>query len=160
MTADHKAVVTYQINAGSVSNHVKVTSITLGSAVKFTWTDGTPTHSASSNTGEATTGAGKGFTLTAPVTSATHVLYLCVGVSQGQGRFVVSSNGVTLFSDTSLSSKTKVKFGIYALTFSSAAPNQTLTLNWTLLSGNSHGGVIVIAAAATTPHRPVVHLPA
>jgi hypothetical protein len=54
---------------------------------RFSWTGGDPVdHSDGTPTGIRTCGAGNGFTITAPATTATRVLRLYVGVVSGRGR--------------------------------------------------------------------------
>ena len=144
---NHKAGVTQQI-----SNYTLVGTVTparyANNAIGYTWTDGTPTASTTnSTTGIFVTGAGNGFSLTAPADTSVRTLKVYVGAWRTQGRLVahLSDGSAADFVDTSLSNNSGVTtLGVYTLNYQAAGAGQTLTVVYT--NNTSNGNVTLQAA--------------
>ncbi len=112
------------------------------------WTDGTPTVSASSNTRDVFVyGIGNGFSFTAPADTATRKLVVHVSGWNGAGTLTahLSDGSAADYTNTAAGSTGQYD-GNYTLTYSAGSPGQTLTVTWTLTSGTT-GHVSVQAAA-------------
>jgi len=144
---DHKASGGGQIGnfsivgSGSASNY--------GNDLRpISWTDGTPTGSATNNTnGVYIAGIGKGFSVTAPADTTTRTVNLYVGGWQSGGKLVahLSDGSAADFVDTTPQNGSGQYDGNYTITYHAASSGQTLTLTWTQNSGT--GNVTLNAAA-------------
>lgn len=114
-----------------------------GSAIRFTWTGGVPTASATATRfGLYTIGGGFQFTVPAsPTVERTLRIYL--GVWKSKGRFEASLPNAITYIDRSLFSTTGTKNGIYTVKYKSTG---NLTLKWiTDESYDSYGNVTIQA---------------
>jgi hypothetical protein len=131
---NHKAAVTPRIGNFSIVGGVAPSRYS-NNAVGFTWTDGTPTASATnSTTGVYISGQNNGFKLTLPADTAVRTLKVYVGAWHTQGRMVahLSDNSAADFVDTSLSNTVSpTSLGVYTLTYQAASAGQTLTITFT-----------------------------
>ena len=119
----------------------------------FSWTDGTPTLSASNSpTGVYISGANSGFRITLPADATVRTLRLYVGVWRTQGRILaqLSDGSAADFTDTSLINTTgNTTLGVYTLTFHAASSGQTLTVTFT--QSNPSSGNATLQAASLAP---------
>jgi hypothetical protein len=153
---DHKSGLPSQISnyttvnaqAGSVTNFS-------GSAVAYTWSDGTPdANVAGTTTGVYISGQNKGFQIQVPADTSTRALTIYLGVFNTTGKLVahLSDNSGPDYVDTSLTSGGS-KAGAYTLTYTAASIGQTLTVTFTqnTVSGNVNlqAATLQMASAAT-----------
>ena len=103
----------------------------------ISWTDGTPTASATNNNGVFVAGIGSGFSITAPADTTTKTVHLYVGGWQSGGKLVahLSDSSSPDFVDTTPQSGSGQYDGNYTITYHAASSGQTLTLKWTQNSG-------------------------
>jgi hypothetical protein len=131
---NHKAGVSQQISNFSVVGSGTPTRYA-NNAVGFTWTNGTPTGSATATTtGLYIPGVGQGFRLTVPADSATRTLRLYVGAWRAQARMLahLSDGSAPDYSDGSLTNNSGITtLRVYTFTYSAASAGQTLTLTFT-----------------------------
>ena len=152
---NHKSGVTQQIS--------NFTTVGAGSPLRynnnptaFSWTDGTPTLSASNSpTGLYLSGQNNGFRITLPADTSVRTLRLYVGVWRTQGRILaqLSDGSAADFTDTSLvNSAGSTTLGVYTFNYSAASSGQTFTVTFTQLTATS-GNVTLQAAtlASVTP---------
>ncbi len=115
---------------------------------RVSWTDGTPTPIASSDTNDVFVyGIGDGFSFTAPADTTTRKLVVHVSGWNGAGTLTahLSDESAADYTDTAAGSAGHYD-GNYTLTYTAGSPGQTLTVTWTLTSGTT-GHVGVQAAA-------------
>jgi hypothetical protein len=113
----------------------------------ISWTDGSPIAQATDNrTGLYVSGAGAGFSLTAPASTTSRVLRVHVGGwnSGGQLRAEMSDGSVVPYVDTTPSVGGSY-YRDYTLTYKAASAGQTLNVSWTMAAG---GGNVTLASAA------------
>jgi len=158
---DHKS------SGGSqISNVTAVGGATAGqftdSIQQMTWTDGTPTASATSSAiGIYAAGTGKGFSFTAPADTTSRTLTVYVGGYKSGGTLTahLSDYSATDYTDTSMSAAGTGTDGThyyatYTLTYKAASAGQTLTVTWSMASDAGSGNVTLQAATfggATLP---------
>jgi hypothetical protein len=149
---DHKAAVTSQIPTFTLTS-----GGTVGRAGLYTnnyvWTDGTPTVSASTNTGLYLGGAGHGFQLVLPAdnsTTRTIKLYLALTKVQAKLTATLSDGSAAPFTDT-VDNPTGTTYRTYTLSYRAASAGKTLTVVWTLLTDHGGGSVQLHAAALSAP---------
>ena len=148
---NHKAT-----GGGQISNY---TAVGTGSASQystnpfgFTWTDGTPTTSATnSSTGLYVSGQGNGFQITAPADTTQRTLSVYVGVWSAQGQIVahLSDGSAADYVDTSLNNPSATTPGLYTFTYRAGSSGQTLTVTFTQVN-NTIGNVTLQAATLET----------
>jgi len=100
----------------------------------FTWSDGTPTHSAlNSTTGVYVFGEQNGFTIVAPADLTAHTLTIYVGVYAAHGAFSahLSDHSASAYTDDSLVNSSGVTNGAYTITYRAASAGQSLTVTFT-----------------------------
>jgi uncharacterized protein YjdB len=144
---DHKSNLSSRISNFSVIGNGTIASYP-NDARAMSWTNGTPTLTASGNTnGNFIPGVGNGFSITIPAdtNSQTFILYGTVYAGQGRLTAHLSDNSSPDYTDESV-----LGFGIsvnadYTINFKAASPNQILTVTWTLKNG---GGNIALSGAA------------
>jgi hypothetical protein len=137
LSFDHKAGVTQQI-----SNFTKIgsggLSWFLDCPTGFSWTDGTPTQSASGTlTGINTSGSvGNGFEINVPAGTNLRTLKLYVGVWYTQGKLeaALSDGSAPAYVDTSLNKNNGSSFGLYTINFKAASNGQNLKIRFTILN--------------------------
>jgi hypothetical protein len=144
---DHKAGVSSQIPTYTLTN-----GGTVGRAGLYTnnyvWSDGTPTGSASTNTGLYLGGAGHGFQLVLPADNATtRTIKLYLGLNKVQATLTatLSDGSAVPFTDT-VDNPTGTSYRTYTLSYRAANPGQTLTVTWSLLTDHGSGSVQLHAA--------------
>jgi RHS repeat-associated protein len=152
---DHKASVTSQIPTFTLTN-----GGTVGHAGLYTnnysWTDGTPTASATTTTGVYLGGVGHGFQLVLPadnVTTRTLKLYLGFNKVQAQFTATLSDGSAAPFSET-VDNATGTTYRTYTLSYKAGIPGQTLTVVWALLTDHGSGSVQLHAATLSTAPPP------
>lgn len=154
----HKAGVTQQI-----SNFTKLGAAPVGwfsdNPTTFSWTDGTPTASASNTaTGVLTNTVGNGFQLTIPADENVKTLRLYVGVWYAQGKLeaTLSDGSAPAYVDTSVTNNAGSSHAVYTISFNADSPGQTLTVNYTLQADYlaPNGNVTFEAATLTSGGDP------
>jgi hypothetical protein len=113
----------------------------------FSWSDGTPTVSASSQAGIYVTGIGHGLTVTVPASTTPHTLrvYLDVYQSTAQLSAHLSDSSAPDFVGTMIHGDDPGTYARFTILFHAASPGQTLTVGWTMTADN--GGSIDLMAA-------------
>ena len=114
----------------------------------FTWTNGTPTTSATGETnGFYNPGTGNGFTFTAPAGTTSQTLTVYVGgwSSGGTLTATLSDGSAATYTNSSLSNTSNSYYGFYTLTYKAASAGKLLTVTWKQASGT--GNVTMYAAA-------------
>jgi uncharacterized protein YjdB len=145
---DHKSTGASQISNYTLpggGNAYSFTSAQNG----FTWSDGTPTVSGSTNkNGMYIEGIGTGFQFTAPADQAQRVLRVYVGGWNSGGTLTASlSDGSSPdYVNTAFSSTNQYSV-VYTLTYKAASAGKMLTVKWVQSSGT--GDVILQAATLT-----------
>jgi hypothetical protein len=112
------------------------------------WTDGTPTVSATNDfNGAFTYTVGRGFSLTAPADTTSRKLILHVGGWNSAGKLTAHlSDGSAVDYTNTTTGSTGQYDGNYTLIYNAANSGQTLTVTWTIASGTT-GHVSLDAAA-------------
>ena len=114
------------------------------------WTDGTPTGSATNNqNGIFVYSIGDGFAITAPADTTTRKLILHVGGWNSGATLTAHLSDGSALDYTNTAAGSGQYDGNYTLTYSAASAGQSLTVTWTMTSGTS-GNVTLMAAALTT----------
>jgi hypothetical protein len=134
---DHRSGITQRI-----SNITKIGSGGLSwfanCPTTFSWTNGTPTGSATNTpTGINTNGSiGNGFEITVPADTNLRTLKLYVGVWYTQGKLeaTLSDGSASLFIDTSLNNNAGSSFGLYTINFKAGSTGQSLKIRFTILT--------------------------
>ncbi len=120
----------------------------------FSWTNGTPTLSATTTSGVWRSGVGRGFQLTMPADTSNRTLKLYVSTSSAQGKLEVSlSDGsAPAYIDTSLThaGSGANTHGVYTINYRAASSGQTLTVKWTVLTASASFGNVTMQAATLT----------
>ena len=114
--------------------------------VSYTWTDGTPTASATATTtGVYIAGIGNGFRITAPASATSQTIKVYVGGYQSSGTLTaqLSDNSAPAYSNAGFSSGSGNYYVVYTLTYKAASAGQTLTIEWKQSSG---GGNVTLQA--------------
>jgi hypothetical protein len=145
---NHKAGVSAQIPTFSLPTGGTVTRYTLyGSG--YTWSDGTPTASATTIYGLYLTGAGHAFQLVLPADNSTaHTLKLYLALTKVQAELSATlSDGSAAPYSNIVDNATGSTFRTYTLTYRAGSPGQTLTVAWTMLADHGSGYVQLYAAA-------------
>jgi hypothetical protein len=131
-----------------------LTEVTTGTGTRYgsfnpniTWTDGTPTGSASnSSAGIYASGNTHGFTFTAPASTTKQTLRLHVGVFRGTGTLVAHlSDGSLADVTTNDTNNSGLKMSRFSVEFRSTTPGTTLTVSWMLTNDNTGGAVDLVA---------------
>ena len=128
---DHKATAPQISNALAVASAAQYTNNSVG----FSWTDGSPTVSATgTTTGVYREGVGQGFQLTAPADLISRTLRVYVGAWRAQARMIahLSDGSAPDYSDSTLTNNAgKTTLQEYTFTYNAASPGQTLTITFT-----------------------------
>ncbi len=117
----------------------------------LSWSDGTPTVSASNNTdGLYISGIGQGFSLTAPADTTTRTLVVHVGGWSSGGTLTahLSDRSAADFVSTTTVAPGQYDRN-YTLSYNAGSPGQSLTVTWVMSSGT--GNVSLNAAALSLP---------
>lgn len=147
---NHKSGVTQQI-----SNYTKIGtgSVTRANAgpVVFSWTDGTPTSSASNIPyGIYIRGVGNGFQITVPANTTDKTLKLYIGLWKSQGKLDVtlSDSSASQYIDTSFDdSGTNSVIRVYTINFRAGSSGQTLVIKWTQVASHDGNSSVNLRAA-------------
>jgi hypothetical protein len=145
---DHKAGVNAQIPTYTLTNGGTVGRAGLYTNY-YTWSDGTPTASASTRTGLYLGGAGHGFQLVLPadnLTMRTLKLYLGLNKVQAKLTATLSDGSAAPFTDT-VDNPTGITYRTYTLTYKAGSAGQVLTVTWVLQTDHGGGSVQLHAAA-------------
>ena len=100
----------------------------------FTWTDGTPTASATNvHTGVFLIGVGNGFEFTVPADTNVKTFKINLGLWRARGmlKATLSDGSAGPFIDSSLVNETGTSNGLYTISFAAASAGQTLTIRYT-----------------------------
>ncbi|MEO8367702.1 MAG: Ig-like domain-containing protein [Candidatus Solibacter sp.] len=155
---NHKAGVTQQISNFTLVGTVAPTRYA-NSTVGFTWTDGTPTATASataSSTGLYVSGQNNGFSLSVPADTTQRTVVLYLGAWRNTGRLVahLSDGSAPDYVDTSLTNNAgSTTVGAYTLTYQAGSSGQTLNLTYTMTGAS--GGNVTLQAATLVAGAPV-----
>jgi RHS repeat-associated protein len=147
----HKAGVTSQIPTFSLPNGgATARAQVYGSG--YTWSDGTPTASATTIYGLDMVGQGHGFQLVLPAdNTTTRTLKLYVAAYKARALLIatLSDGSAAPFLDyvDNLSGTT---FRVYTLTYQGGNPGQTLTVLWLMLADHGSGNLQLHAAALSS----------
>ncbi|MEZ5428821.1 MAG: hypothetical protein R2747_21430 [Pyrinomonadaceae bacterium] len=149
---NHKTGVTQQI-----SNYTKIGSGTVSgftdNSVHYSWSDGTPTVSATNSGGAIyIKGANRGFELNIPADTTQRTLKVYVGLYAAQGQFEasLSDSSATPVVDTSITNQTGTTNQVYTITYSAGSSGQNLKVRWTAIATfNSWGNVTLQGASLT-----------
>jgi hypothetical protein len=120
----------------------------------FAWSDGIPTVSGMSSNGVAVAGVNEGFVVTAPAAAEVRLLRLYVGVMAGtaliQAKLSDPKATDAMLTDV-LTSKTDswVK-QVITIEYQDAAPGTTVSVRWTVQSGNDAGTMPAVHLKAVT----------
>jgi hypothetical protein len=136
-----------------ISNYTLVGTGTVNTynnaTLTLTWTDGNRAASGSATTGSFVAGVGNGFQITVPADTTTRQITVYVGGWASTGKLTahLSDGSAADFTNSSYSSANSIYQANYTLTYHAASAGQTLTLTWTMVSGNSNGNVVLDGAA-------------
>ncbi len=161
-----------------ISNYTQIGSANTPARVtatpNYSWSDGTPTASATTNGGIAVGGAsGRGIRITAPASQTTRTIKLYVGLAGGSAFSAAGGNLAASLSDgsataISVNSPTTTSSSqlVYTLSYRSASSSATLTVEWKQSSSGSGHRVRLFAASlaassdTTPPAAPSITAPA
>jgi hypothetical protein len=144
---EHKAAVTQQIsnfslpNGGATGHYAVYPS-------GYSWSDGTPVASATSNYGVYLTGQGHAFQITVPADNlAARTLRLYVGQYQVAARLTATlSDGSALPYTETFDTHLGASARYYTINYRAGIPGQTLTVVYSLLTDNATGNIQLHAA--------------
>ena len=155
-SSDHESGVTQQISNFTVVGNGSALQYS-NNPVGFTWTNGTPTASASNTTtGVYIVGQNNGFQISAPADTTARKLTVYVGVWIAQGKMVahLSDGSAADFVDTSLNNPDGTTTGAYSFTYQAASSGQSLIITFTQFS--VPGNITLQAATLQTVNTPAV----
>jgi PKD repeat protein len=142
----------------SISNVTALGSGTVnrvnGNPIGYSWTDGTPTASATNTpSGIWTSGVGAGFELSVPAGTTQRRLAVYVGLWAAQGRLEVtlSDGSAPAFIDTSLDNSTGTSVRVYTFDYRAGSNGQLLTVQWTVQTAHNSFGNVTLQAATLEP---------
>ncbi|HEV8290685.1 MAG TPA: PEP-CTERM sorting domain-containing protein, partial [Tepidisphaeraceae bacterium] len=121
---------------------------------KSSWTDGTPTLTATNNPGGVYInnfdGPGRGFMFTVPADLLTRVLKVYVGEFTASGTLeaTLSDNSAPAYSQVLTGATNQTVQGVYTIDFAAASLGQTLTVKWTETADLGNSDNITMQAAA------------
>ena len=162
LVQDHKAVGGNPV--GLISDQTLVGASYSGAfgdnQVAFTWTDGTPTATATGSTTGIYEGGGS-FTFTVPADTTARLLKVYVGGVTAGTTFTasLSDGSAPDYTDSSLNSASAFApdanhfYGVYSIVYKAASAGKTLTITYTQVagSGNITLGAATLQVAPTTP---------
>jgi len=135
---------------GSGTSVVRLTD----SPSKSSWTDGTPTLTATNNPGGVYInnfdGPGRGFQFTVPADLLSRVLKVYVGefTASGTLQASLSDNSAPAYSQVLTGTANQTVQGVYTIDYAAASPGQTLTVKWTETADLGTSDNITMQAAA------------
>src|SRR5713101_7300439 len=133
---DHKSGVTQQISDITVLGTQGLQQYA-DNFTAYTWTDGTPTPSATnSTTGVFITGTTNGFEIQAPADTTPRRLKVYVGLYGAQGNFqaFLSDFSAPAYTDTSLNNVFGNSYAVYTLDYAAATAGQNLIVQYRSLT--------------------------
>ena len=122
----------------------------------LSWSDGTPTASSTNNTyGLYISGAGNGFSFTAPADTSTRTLIVHVGGWDSGGTLTahLSDGSATDFTASTVNTSGQYDYN-YTLTYNAASAGQSLTVTWKMSSGTGNVTLSGAALSGTTSSGP------
>jgi hypothetical protein len=151
---DHRSSGGGQISSVIGTGGASINGVSDPSTPYFSWSDGTPNSFVSLTHDQIyTTTPGGGLQFSVPAGTGIRTLKVYVGMtssSTGRLQAHLSDSSALDFIDSSVSSAGPYREVIFTLNYSAASAGQSLTVNWTLLSGS----VIFLHAAALDPLAP------
>jgi hypothetical protein len=129
---DHKSGVTQKISGFTVLGTQAVQQYA-DNFTAYTWTDGTPTPSATnSTTGVFITGTTNGFQIQAPADTTPRRLKVYVGLYGAQGNFqaFLSDFSAPAYTDASLNNVFANSYAVYTLDYAAASAGQNLIVQY------------------------------
>ncbi|MCU1243885.1 MAG: hypothetical protein JWO71_4611, partial [Candidatus Acidoferrum typicum] len=154
---DHKSGVNPEISNYTILNGEAGSVATSPySPVAFSWSDGTPTSSATSTqTSVYIAGLNKGFQITAVADTTPRLLTVYVGMNNTRAKMVahMSDNSAPDYVDQSLQNSS-VLSAAYTFVYSAASAGQTLTISWTaqqVVAYNSSVSLMSATLSTITP---------
>jgi alpha-amylase len=163
---DHKSSGGTQISNASVVGSGSLGQFT-DSIEQMTWSDGTPTASATNSpNGAWISGVGNGISFTAPADTTQRTLTVYVGGYQSAGTLTasLSDGSATAYTDSSMSGSGTGTDGshyyaVYTLTYKAGSAGQTLTVKWTENANQGSGNVTLQAATLSGTSSPAAATP-
>ena len=146
---NHKAV-TQQISNFTIVGTGPANRFT-DNAFGYSWTDGTPTGSATnSTTGIYILGVGNGFKITAPADTTQRTLTVYVSAYKARGQMVAHLSDASSpdYVNSTLNGVTSAARGAYTFTYKAASSGQTLSVTFTDIT--SYGGSSNVTLQAAT----------
>jgi hypothetical protein len=119
-------------------------------AFGYSWTDGTPTASATNTTtGVFVSGVNNGFRITAPADTTQRTLKVYVDAYLVHGQIVAHLSDASSpdYVDSTLNSLTSTAQGAYTFIYKAASSGQTLSVTFTNINTNVSGGNLALQAA-------------
>jgi len=116
----------------------------------YTWTDGTPTSSATNTTtGIWVNNVGNGFKITVPADTTSRTLKVYVGIWRSQGvlNASLSDNSAPVFTDGTLVNQGNASIAVYTINYKAASAGQKLTVTYTVLTSYYTTGNVTLQAA-------------
>ena len=157
-SVDRKTGVTAQIGSlSTVGGSANRYQAPAGVRVDYTWSDGTPTGSATTTTGLYLPGVGNRFELSVPADTSARTLTLYAGGFKAQGQLQFQlSDGSAAPASIIIDNPTGPIDREVTVNYTAASAGQSLLITYTLLDDNGGTGNITIAAATlagggTTP---------
>ncbi len=147
---DHKNNVTQQISNYTIVGTSQIFSFA-DNPTGFTWTDGTPTASATNvHTGVFAIGVGTGFQFTVPADTNPKTLRINLGLWRARGRLEasLSDSSAPAYSDNFLVNELGTSNGVYVISFAAASAGQTLTVKYTAEAQFHSSGNVTLASAS------------
>jgi hypothetical protein len=127
-------------------------------AFGYSWTDGTPTPTATNTpTGVYVLGLNNGFQITAPADTTSRALTVYVDTFNAQGQIVahLSDSSASDYVDSSLNGAGGgTAQGAYTFTYKAASSGQTLTVTFTNIADNGAGSNVALEAATLVAANP------
>ena len=146
---DHKAGVTQQISNFTIVGTGPANQYG-GNAFGYSWTDGTPTGSATnSTTGIYFLGVGNGFKITAPADTTQRTLTVYVSAFNARGQMVAQLSDASSpdYVNSTLNGVNSSAYGAYTFTYKAASSGQTLSVTFTDITNNGVSSNVTLQAA-------------
>jgi fibronectin type 3 domain-containing protein len=143
---DHKATGGSQIGDVFLIGNDQNRRVGYGSS--FTWSDGTPTLTATAGDSDATNGLNNGFEIVAPADTTDRVLKVYVGVTNAQGTLTakLSDGSAATFTSSGTVNLAGTTLAVYTITYHAASAGQQLTVDF--VNTQNLSGNVQLAAAS------------
>ena len=155
---DHKTGV-----AAQISNFTKIGTASVlwlnGNPTLFSWTDGTPTISASNtDTGVYIQGVGNGFQFSVPADTELKTLKIYSGVWKAQGKLeaTLSDGSAATFTDSSLSNSSGTSNGVYSISFKAGSNGQSLRIKYSDVTDYVSGANVTLEGTTLSYVPPAI----